>query len=61
VSHSLEFESVLWPKLTWGQNKDNNYQYTPQNLLGNDDGLLANGSNKGTPNGVQVGAKEVEG
>jgi hypothetical protein len=50
----------LQPKLTSGQNKDNNYENTWQNLLGDDDGLLegaADGEEVGLLLGTGVAAK----
>jgi hypothetical protein len=55
VSHSLVFEQLLRSKLTSGQNKDNNYQNTRQNLLGDDDGLLE-GAADGAGVGLLLGA-----
>jgi hypothetical protein len=55
VSHSLVFERLLRSKLTSGQNKDNNYQNTRQNLLGDDDGLLE-GAADGAGVGLLLGA-----
>jgi hypothetical protein len=50
VSRSLSFERILRPKLTIVQNKDNKYENTWQNLLGDDDGLL-----EGAADGKGVG------
>jgi hypothetical protein len=60
VSRSLSFERILRAKLTIAQNKDNNYEITWQNLLGNDDGLLegaADGEGVGLLLGAGVAAK----
>jgi hypothetical protein len=55
VSRSLAFGQSLRSKLTSGQNKDNSYQNTRQNLLGNDDGLLE-GAVDGAGVGLLLGA-----